>query len=171
MKVIGLDVSSTSTGVVVIDGNDKVLVADAWKPKSSLCVIDRAIYMGEQLMSLLEQHEIAHAVVEGYGFSSQSLAPQAETKGILKMVLRRMGVGWRNVAPTQLKKYVGGQQKEDVKLAVFKRWGFEHKSNDVVDAYVLARIAQALVYPGLVELTKPQKEVLAKLSDTDTLCN
>jgi hypothetical protein len=35
-------------------------------------------------------------------------------------------------------------QKDDLKLHVFKKWGVELKDHNVVDAYILARIAEAI---------------------------
>jgi hypothetical protein len=56
----------------------------------------------------------------------------------------------------------GNTKKDEVRLAVFKRWSFEAKTNDEIDAYVLARIG--LAYLGYDDdLTKPQREVVEAL--------
>lgn len=50
------------------------------------------------------------------------------------------------VAPTAVKKFATGKgtaPKDTVMLAVYKKWGAEFASNDLADAYVLARIARA----------------------------
>lgn len=165
VKVLGLDCSSTSTGAVLL--GDDTDYATAWQPdpnkKLKMDVTDRAIWIASKLAELLADEKPDIVVIEEYGFASQSLAPQAEVKGVLLMVLRQMGFSWVLVSPNALKKFVGAKQKEDVKLNVFKRWGFEHKSNDAVDAYVLARIGLCLAGLRSAE-TVPQKEVLAVLT-------
>ena len=53
-------------------------------------------------------------------------------------------------------------KKDEVRLEVYKRWGFEAPTNDEVDAYVLARIG--LAYLGYDDkLIKPQLEVIKDL--------
>ena len=46
-----------------------------------------------------------------------------------------------------LKKFATGKgntKKEDTVLPIFKRWDFEHPSDNVRDAYVLAQIARSI---------------------------
>ena len=50
------------------------------------------------------------------------------------------------VAPQALKKFVTGKgnvKKDQMKLAVFKRWGVEFPTTDETDAYALAQWGQA----------------------------
>lgn len=168
MKVLGLDVSSTSTGAVVlrVDGV-KVITeyAEAWSPakKLKLDVTDRAVFMVDALVSVVREHDPDRIVIEGYGFASQSLAPQAEVKGVMLYALRQLGYGWNLCAPMSMKKFLGAKQKDDTRLAVFKAYEFEHPSNDVVDAYALARIALAMNGGDPKLLTKAQKEVISQL--------
>jgi crossover junction endodeoxyribonuclease RuvC len=71
------------------------------------------------------------------------------------------------VAPLQLKKFVTGKttaKKDDMKLHVYKRWGFETSDDNVADAYGLARLAQALCEGGDGH-TGAQREVLSALGN------
>jgi crossover junction endodeoxyribonuclease RuvC len=45
-----------------------------------------------------------------------------------------------------MKKFVAGKtfKKDETRLEVYKRWGYENKSNDLVDAYAIARYTQAI---------------------------
>lgn len=167
MISLGLDVSSTSTGAVAL-GPTPYEEAQLWCPdpnkKLGMDPTDRGIWMGGRLATMLENAKPDIVMMEQYGFASNSLVPQAEVKGLLKMVLRQMDYSWVMVAPNALKKFVGSKQKEDIKLMTFKLWGFEHKSNDVVDAYVLSRIGLCLL--GSVDpVGVAQKEVIASLQD------
>jgi len=66
-----------------------------------------------------------------------------------------------------VKKFATGKgtaKKEDMAVAIYKRWNKEFGTNDEADAYVLAKIGEAY-HPGLyVEgLTAFQHEVIDKL--------
>ena len=69
------------------------------------------------------------------------------------------------VPPARLRSLPAGNAKKDeVRLEVYKRWGFEAPTNDEVDAYVLARIG--LAYLGYDDkLIKPQLEVIKDLKE------
>lgn len=67
------------------------------------------------------------------------------------------------VPPTSLKKFATGKgnvPKDNVMLAVFKKWGVEFKSNDLADAYTVARVAYAADNGAELEY---EKQVLAQL--------
>jgi crossover junction endodeoxyribonuclease RuvC len=63
------------------------------------------------------------------------------------MEMYRRGVRWTDVPPPVLKKWITGKGNADKKKmaqAVCEKWQFVSKSDDVVDAYALARLAQRL---------------------------
>ncbi len=167
--ILGLDISTTSTGLLLLSPTGNVIFAEAIVPdpgrKKKLTVIERGIIIAQRIAQIVQARDPDRIVIEDYGFASQSLAPQAEVKGIVLAVLHQMGRKWVLVSPNALKKFAGGKQKEDVRLEVYKRWGFEHASNDVVDAYVLARIGSGLQY-GTTKLTQPQQAVVAKIKES-----
>lgn len=161
---LGLDISSTSTGAVLLaPDHDDVVWQGTWQPPTELDYIDRGSWQAEKMIALVEQFDLAGIAIENYSLGSINRAVPLITVGtVLRYFLRQMGHGWQEVAPTQVKKYACAKLKEDLKVEVFKRWGFEHRSNDVIDAYVLARIARALaVHDG--SLIRPQQEVLQAL--------
>lgn len=65
----------------------------------------------------------------------------------IRMSLVRRGWKYIDVAPSQVKKFASGKgnaSKDDLIIPIFKKWGFEHNSDNVRDAYILAQIAVAL---------------------------
>ena len=69
------------------------------------------------------------------------------------------------VPPTVLKKFVtgkGNSKKDEMRLGAYKRWAFEDKSDDVVDAYCLAQMG--LYKHGLSLPTNAQKEAIIKMT-------
>lgn len=162
--VLGLDVSSLSTGALLMPPGGKEPWAELWTPPAKLDYLDRGSYQAERLLRLIEALRPKLVAIEGYSLGSTNGAEPLITVGtIIRYFLRQSGVPFVDVAPSRLKKFVGAQKKEEIRLAVYKRWGYEHESNDVLDAYVLARIAQGLLGYGAPH-TKPQLEVLAGLS-------
>jgi crossover junction endodeoxyribonuclease RuvC len=164
MISLGLDVSSTSTGALLMQDDELVLEQEVWKPPAGVDYLQRGSWQAEKLLAMLEKYKPDIVCIEGYSLGSTNGAEPLITVGtIIRYFLRQMGYDWQTVAPTQLKKYAQAQLKQDIKLAVFKRWAFEHKSDDVTDAYVLARIGLGLLDGDPMALITPQKEVIETL--------
>jgi crossover junction endodeoxyribonuclease RuvC len=165
MLSLGLDISSTSTGAVVLNGAGGVTWQGLWRPPEGLDYIARGSWQAEQMLKVIEDFPPDIVCIEGYSLASVNGAEPLMTVGtILRYFLRQCGYDWTIVAPSQLKKYAGAQLKQDIKLAVWKRWQFEHRSDDVVDAYVLAQIGRGLDDMPL-DLIRPQQEVIEVLKN------
>lgn len=172
MIVIGLDLSLTSTGAVVL-GPGEGWGSGEGDPHTESLVIKskfrgeaRLEHLREQTMAVVGLNQPDLIVIEGYAFGRpNAMAPIAELGGVIKHSLYVAGWPFIVVPPTRVKKFAcgkGNAKKDEVRLGVFKRWGFEAKTNDEVDAYVLARIGRA--YLGLDDdLIKPQLEVVKDL--------
>lgn len=164
-EYVGLDVSATSTGIVVLSGNPAASVLLAETVTVPGRGIERAAGVADVVFDLVDRRG-AKAAVEGYAHGGPGLAVLVEVGALVRDRLRAAGVPWDDVAPSRLKKFVLGSGKGDkgqVRLAAFKRWGFEHDSDDVVDAYVLARIARALDGLDSGSLGKAQAEVVESI--------
>lgn len=71
-----------------------------------------------------------------------------ELGGVIRVMLTEVGIKWIEVNPSLVKKFATGRgnaKKEEIAIAIYKRWGREFLSNDEADAFVLAVIGQALV--------------------------
>lgn len=167
MLSLGLDISSTSTGVVLLnDISLQPVHQGLWSPPPGLSYVERGDWQANKLLALMEKHEVTRIMIEGYSLGSTNGAEPLITVGaIMRYVLHLSGHTWTDVAPTRLKKYAHAKLKQDMKLAVYKRWEFEHSSDDVIDAYVLAHIGIALDSEPLVPATVPQREVLDALAN------
>lgn len=145
VKVLGLDIS-THCGAVLLDG-DQVLYSGVAHYKPMANRFDRWALYKQWLATLLESHDVTLASIEGYGFSnSHTLATLVELGTVLRMCAVEMGVSYIEVAPTSLKKFSTGKgnaRKNQMMLAVYKRWGFETVDDNIADAYALARMGQA----------------------------
>ncbi|WP_426447617.1 hypothetical protein ACP26L_25735 [Paenibacillus sp. S-38] len=159
-RYIGLD-PSTKTGYVVLDEDGEIWEAreiegagkvDPGRMHDLICQVSRLIQPGDRV------------AIEGFGFASQRGFEMGGIGWGIRLNLFARKIGYTEVAPSQLKKFTGSggnAGKEAVAVEVYKRWGFQHKSNNVTDAYVLAQIVRAMHEP--VKLIKVQQEIIQKL--------
>jgi crossover junction endodeoxyribonuclease RuvC len=165
--IVGLD-PSTKTGVAIIHAEKnsaKVLATkETFSPKD-MERMDRCAHIAEQIVPLLEEHKPDLAVIEDYGYAnSNSLVILVEIGTVLRYFVRQLEITSLYVPPTSLKKFITGDgtsSKNQIGVHVYKKYGFEHPSDNVIDAYALAKFGQAWL--GLMDLTKAQEATLKKL--------
>jgi crossover junction endodeoxyribonuclease RuvC len=96
-------------------------------------------------------------VVESHAFGTQNGVSTGMIHGGIRTMIARKGLAFNLVNPTNTKKFVAvtgwtgekgnkrrlkdKEKKGAMKTAVWEHFGWTHKSHDVVDAYVIARIA------------------------------
>ena len=159
--VLGID-PSTKTGlsIVSVDEDGRPVVQ-----KSSVCVpktrgYERISDIAHDMLALLAAHEPACVVIEGYAYANHfTLVPLVEIGTILRWLCVQKGVDLYIAQPASLKKFATGKgnaKKDQVMLAVYKRWGLEFKTNDECDAFVLATMGLARSH-AVSGLTKDQQ--------------
>lgn len=86
-------------------------------------------------------------VLEGYAYARTSQAHQIGELGVvLRVMFHELGLQVLEVAPAAVKKFATGKgtaKKEDMAVAIYKRWKKEFGTNDEADAYILAKIGEA----------------------------
>jgi Holliday junction resolvasome RuvABC endonuclease subunit len=91
---------------------------------------------------ILTQWAVSHVAVEGYGYANAStLATLVELGAMVRQVLHESEARWEEVPPATLKKFLTGRgnaKKDEILLAVYKRFGIECASHDEADAVALA---------------------------------
>ena len=147
MVVAGLDLSLTSTGLVVAtvgdEGRFDVLEERRIEP-GSMRGMERLWYVTREVVRTLRHRQAYDVAIEGYAFAKRSshAHAQGELGGVVRMALWRHGFQWWEVPPAVLKKYVAGKGNaaKDVMLReVHRRWGYLTDSTDLADADGLAR--------------------------------
>lgn len=163
--VVGIDLSLTSTGVVRIAEDEGIEVKEI-KTGANFWMPLRQRSIARDVLSFVIDHDLV--LIEGYSFGSlrKGTHDLAELGGLVKHYLyETLGRYPTVIPPTSLKKFAAGRgnaDKASVAVGVFKRFGFEHPSNDVIDAYVLARMGEMLIGRG-PEPRAHEREVLAKI--------
>ncbi|MEK5055888.1 hypothetical protein MHH96_21080 [Niallia sp. FSL K6-0212] len=153
MRFVGID-PSTKTGFVAIDEHGHVLKE---KEITGIGKVDpkRMRTMIIDVMDHIKKDDVI--AIEGFGFASQQAIQNGGIGWGIRMALDARKINYIEVAPNALKKYVGvtgwtgetgnkkrlsgSEKKKAVKAAVIEHFNYSHKSDNVIDAYVLAQIA------------------------------
>ena len=156
MNYIGLDLS-THTGFVKLSPDGKVLEQ---KEINEPC--DTPESMWNMWVNIFKKIEAGDVVaIENFGFGSQQGFQLGGIGWIVRVGLWNAKQQFHLVAPTSLKKFASGKgtlKKDSLAVEIYKRWVYEHPSDYVRDAFVVAQIARSL--HEQVDLTKFQQEVL-----------
>ena len=157
MRYVGIDLS-TKTGLVIILGSEIIVETEIkvdYKEDPS-----RMYDIVMKVVSLLKKDDVICIEGFSYGSKGKGIGFQFGIGHLLRVELFKRDIPYKLVTPSQLKKFVTGKgntSKENMILPIFKRWGYEHESDNVRDAFILAKIAEAT--QGNVELTKYQREI------------
>lgn len=172
---IGIDLSLTKTGYVVIHDGGKVLVSGLIKSKpNGDTPINEVVRIRNIIHGLKAKIDecLSYApdtvVIEGLAFMAQgtSLVQLAGLNYLLRSLLVDLGWPFVIVAPTSLKKFITGSGRGDkdmIMMAIYKNYGFEAADNNIADAFGLAAAGMALLDTPIIKLLKPQREVIKLL--------
>lgn len=162
MKIVGIDASLSSTGVC----NFETMPPRTRAIQSKAFGVRRLIEIREEIRKEIEGADLV--VFEGYAFKADKYAHQiGELGGVLRVLCFDMRIRFLEVNPAHLKKFAvgkGNASKEQVAVAIYKKWGKEFATNDEGDAFILAVIGNA--YLGGVfsrNLYSYQQEVIDEL--------
>lgn len=153
MRIMGLDLSTSCTGVSLPDGQTLAL-----KPPSRLKGDDRLFYLAEHVGLAARTARAELIVVEDvrgiYKGEAARVIPMLH--GMVRLELKREGITYMPLNQTTLKRFAtgsAGADKTAMALAALKRLGREYSTDDECDADWL-RIAGRTVY-GWGEPTGP----------------
>jgi crossover junction endodeoxyribonuclease RuvC len=163
MRYVGID-PSTKTGHVILNEEGKPVVC--WEITSKIKE-DPQRFMdlsNDVLLNLAPDDVIC---IEGfsYGSKGKGVSTQYGIGWLIRAELIRNGYTYIDVPPTSVKKFATGKgnaKKDAMVLPIFKHWGFEHTSDNVRDAYVLAQMAKSMYDTS--NLTGYQIEALKKVT-------
>ena len=163
---VGIDLSYSSTGLVILDTKGELFHSEILSSKkvsglgkNSKADFDRAIGLAEHISEVIQTNFEKFDNYTGIiiGLEQYAYTPRAghtysigELGGLVKYFLNENFTFPIPIAATQIKKYAtnnGRAQKADVMMGIKDRWGVELRkegsknlSDDLSDAYVIARI-------------------------------
>ena len=184
MRVMGLDLSITSTGMCVL-GNKGVyfLGSIPTKPNDKDFLWDdykRFDTIASTIMSVISKHKIKRLFIEAPAFAAHDMGGrQAQLRGIVMFRLweaySRDDFVYVSIAPTKLKKFIVGSGKNGSKNlmgeAVRRSYPIELQNvrftnDDEIDAYALAKFGHVSIqackkgFKFLRTIPKYQREAL-----------
>ncbi|KAA0563654.1 hypothetical protein F0342_12670 [Bacillus sp. CH30_1T] len=153
MRFVGID-PSTKTGFVALDDRGMVVRE---KELSGVGSQDpkRMITLINEIIAHVQPGDFI--CIEGFPFSTQKAMFAGGLHHGIRNELFKRKLHYHEVAPNAVKKFVsvtgwtgekgskkrltGPQKKKAVMQAVLNDYGYQHKSDNVVDAFILAQIA------------------------------
>lgn len=159
MRFVGIDPSG-ETGMVLLDRNGNYLDGFEIAPD----IENKTVKICEIVEGIMDNLELGDVIaIEGFSFGSRGkgIDFQFGLGHAIRLELYRQNMKWIEVSPTQVKKFATGKgttKKENMILPINRLWNFEHDSNNVRDAFVLAQVARS-VQSG-VFVTEYQKDVV-----------
>ena len=140
----GLDFAFANNGLIILDEDGKIIRQDLVKTTNKQSDELRLVYIRDYVSSLLKDGDIAYIEGLSYGSIGLAKAQMSAVHYVIRLLLMEKGIKYKIIEPTVLKKFVTGKgqcKKNLILLKVFKKWGIEFDSDDLADAYVLARMA------------------------------
>lgn len=166
MNIISFDVS-TKTGCVCLS-DDPAFYFSTELENKKLKGLDRVVWFKEAAGKLLDTYKPVVALFEDYGFSNSfTLATLVEIGTAVRLACKDRNIPMIFIPPNSLKLFIGNKDgkgamtKDMIMLEVYKRWGFDSPTNNIADAYGLARIGKAIL--GLDKITKDSATKLSKI--------
>ncbi|MET3507056.1 hypothetical protein [Halalkalibacter oceani] len=163
MRYVGID-PSTKTGFVALSGAGEVLRA-----KELTGIGDKDPKRITTLVQEVVQHIKPGDVIgiEGFSYNSQGrgIGFQFGLGYAIRIAMYSRNHSYTEITPGQLKKFAtgsGNTAKAEMPGPIAENWGYSHPSDNVLDAYVLARIMFSIRNREQLtfSLTDYQKEVI-----------
>lgn len=170
-KIIGLDLSLSSTGWFIIDQQVQYGQLKT-TPKQFKNPIERVEYIADYLINKIKEHDgVDLVIMQDYfvGQQSETVIKLAMLGTIVRYKLLENNIGYLTVMPTQIKKFQTGKgngHKDNILKSVYKKHGYDIQSNNTADACAIAFLGQAYLeytIDSKKDFTKYELQVLKKI--------
>lgn len=173
MKLLGLDISLTSTGYS-INGETGIIATKAKGP-------ERLSIVNKTVLQLCLEEEINCVLLEGYSFASRNSQAHSigELGGCIRMTLWECSIPYIEIPPTSRAKFAtgkGNSGKTEVISSVSSKTGKVFSgsgADDECDAWILEQMGLQKLGLSSYSWTKEQLSALEKIdwSPLDNLLN
>jgi len=151
MNVMGIDLSYTGTGLVVIDGDEVLRRRLICTEPTDGSDIERCLTIADQVSRAVTHFNITVVGIENYAFGKIAGGEKlGELGGVVKARLHTLGCVWMTIPPQSLKKWVLGKAytRDEGKRRMIKaarNYGCNTYDDNIADAFWTAMWVQALV--------------------------
>ncbi len=161
MRIVGID-PATNTGIVILDADGNPIIETVLRGKGKSApggiTQEQRVSLENQLYRLLQPGD--EIMKEGIAYGTERMVTTAKIHGGIESMITRKGLTFDEVAPDAVKKFVnvatwvgepgskvrlkGKAKKDAVAAAAFEHFGYSNPLHDVVDAYIIAKIGEAV---------------------------
>jgi crossover junction endodeoxyribonuclease RuvC len=165
MRVVGLDLSLTCTGVAVEEGEGRSFTIEPARRRG----MERLDFIREGVLTYAAPGALNAdiVVIEGYSFNSKQGGEHlGELGGVVRLALWDLGIRFVDVSPASLKTYATGKgnaKKEVVFAAAIRRLGYEGNDHNEADALWLRAMALDHYGEQLVDMPQDHRRALEKV--------
>lgn len=170
MITVGCDFGLRKSGIVLLDENSEIVSQNLLRVNQKVKGAERLVQIENGFDSIIKPFigEGLEVFIEGYAYGAKYQRESlAELGGIMRRYLFLNGLNFWIIPPTSLKAYVTGTGKASknyMKKCTRENWQQVFKSDDVCDAYGMARLGTSIVnilYRGKqVTLEEHQQNVI-----------
>ncbi|MDR6884891.1 hypothetical protein [Bacillus sp. 3255] len=168
MRFVGID-PSTKTGFVELDDSGNVIQCKEIHLKNGIRSTEREIQdYARNIVALIPKGSFVCIEDFSFGSQGQAVSTQYGVGFALRFALINAGLDYKKPTPSQLKKFATGKgntKKDEMVLPIYRGWGFEHSSDNVRDAFVLAQMAKGIYNHNPFEFHNYQLEVLQAIEN------
>jgi Holliday junction resolvasome RuvABC endonuclease subunit len=167
LRIAGLDLSITATGIADINGVTSTVGGDAKLGDNRLVKIRTAV------SHLAAGGGIDVAIIEDLPRGGMGGATTGMVQGVVRELLTRLGVPYILVSPATLKMYATGKgtaTKSDMRMKLFQRFGIDIPDDNQADAWWLRALGHDLYgqpltqINGSTDLPKSHRRALDKVT-------
>jgi len=169
IRVVGLDLSRTCTGVCLL--TETTCDAFTIRPHD-LQGMAKLQCLRDALFEKIDAFQPTLAIIEGYSYGSQNKAFKiGEYAGIIKLGLYDRNIRTLIVPPTRVKQFTAGKgdaSKDEVRKAIQAHYGWTIKSLDAADATACALLGRTSMLRS--SPYRSELEVIRKLENPKKTC-
>jgi len=174
MKILGLDISLTGSGVVLLEDDQiKLELLIKSKPpveKNNVTEIERLILIRDKIISIIKEYKPDLVSIENLAFLAKgtSLTQLSYLNYAIRAYLWENKIKFLIVSPKSLKKFItgsGNAQKEEMMITVLEKYHIATTDANIADSCSLAFVGKAFL-TGVTRESYEQEviEILKKQS-------
>ena len=150
MKYIGIDLSLTGTGVVVLDDDGNLLEKHLISTSSKQTIEERILKIANTIKEITNQYKLCTFFIEGLSFGSrgQKMLELAALHYFVRIDVYCSHHVYHVIPPTKVKKYITGKgncEKNLMLLKAYKKWNIEFEDDNVCDAFCMAKYGYEVI--------------------------
>lgn len=169
MYVAGCDLGLTKSGVVILNSNFEIEEQNLIRVQSK--GVEKLVDIEKAFRWIMERYkgEDLNIFIEGYAYGAKYQRESlAELGGVIRRYIYLASLPYWIVPPNSVKTFVTGNgraSKNYMKKCTKEKWGQIFKSDDVCDAYGMARLGMSVMkvvngHEGYRHLPQNEQEVV-----------